>query len=827
MLRHIAGAFGRFIRTPVSTGANILTLALGLAAFIVAWGVVSYWRSSDSQFARADRIQIMTQHAYLAGVADTGVQPAMPRVAAPYLKEDFPELEAVARLRNMGLISAETEQRTTMLRGSQADPELLDIFDFEFVAGDPRTALKQESGLLLTQAAAEKLFGAEPALGRTVLLNKTRQVVVTGVLGPIRQPSHMGDGAGHPVSFDYISVWRPDPPAPEMWLGNSVTTYALLPADGSLTNAAFNARLGPFVQRRVSETERSIATVEFGAIPLSQFQISSLNTSLFGKLAGKLSVDSILLGLGLLVLAIACLNYANLATAQALTRAKQIGMRKMMGASLGEILAQSWVESALLALLALALAGLGVWLASPVIAAQLGIDIAGALARQPMLAPMLLGLVAAVSIAAGAYPAFVAARFRPAEALRAGKSRAGPKGVAPFLVGLQFAMASILLISVIVLNQQNAYLQRIARESGDDPVVAITAVSPAKPAIETMRQILSTDPRIKAFGEMDHLPWSDFDNQEAYARSPDTAGLDHLATNTTVGFGYFDVFRMRLIAGRVYEPARDQGLVTGIQRGERPTGVQRDRPIVVDRAFTDAAGFPSPQAAVGQRLFVGQAGARLYGWQPTFEIIGVVETQPLQFMTASSQGGNTYSLDSVNPAGRIVVRISRDDVEGGLAAVRAAWERAAPGRPFAHAFSDDLFRENFAPFARIGRLFAVVSVLAFLISATGLFGMAVHVIQRRRHEIGVRKTLGSTTLGVIVLLVRDFSKPVIIANLLAWPVAYVAAQAYLAPFMRRIDLTPAPFLLSFLITLGLAWLVVSLQTLRAASLRPADVLRHA
>lgn len=826
MIRHIAGAFGRFRRTPVSTGANILTLALGFAAFIVAWGVIQYWRSSDSQFAKADRIQIMTQHVYLPGIVDTGVNPSMPRVAAPYLRQDFPELEQVARLRDMGLISVESDGRTAMLRGSQVDPEFLDIFDLQFIAGDPKSAMKRESGLILTQPAAEKLFGRDPALGRAVMLNKTRSVIVTGIIAPIRQPSHMGEGPGHTAQFDYLSVWMPDPPAREMWLGNTVNTYVVLPANGSLSSAAFNERLKPFVQRRVPENERRVATIDYGAIPISQYQISGLNTSLFGNFAGRLSVDSILLGLGVLVLAVACLNYANLATAQAITRAKQLGMRKMLGASLSEILAQTWTEVLLLALVAVGLAGLGVWLASPAIAAQMGIDVAAGLLHRPILLPLLAGLLILASLLAGAYPAFVAARFRPIEALRAGKSRSGPKGVAPVLVGLQFAVASILLIAVIVLNQQNAYLQSVARESGQDPIVAVNALSPPKTGIETMRQLLSTDSRIKAFGEMDHLPWTHFDNQAAFTRQPDSVNLEHAALSTVVGFGYFNVFKVKVLAGRAYEPARDQGVVTDVHRGDPPDPLRRPRPIVIDREFARVAGFASPQAAIGQQMYAGQAGARIYGWSPIFEIIGVVETQPVQIMAGSSNSGAVYLLDAVNPAGRLVIRVDRTDVDGALAAIRSAWEKVAPGRPFSYAFADDLFRKNFEPFARIQLLFTVLSVMAFLISASGLFGMAVHVIQRRRHEIGVRKTLGSTTLGVIVLLVRDFSKPVVIANVLAWPLAYVAAQAYLAPFVRRIDLTLAPFLLSFAITLGLAWIVVGAQTLRAANLRPADVLRH-
>jgi putative ABC transport system permease protein len=816
MVRHyLAFAFANIARAPVTTAAKVLTLALGLVAMIAVSGIVAYWRSSDSQITPAGgRTLVFTTSIRAAsGGLRVGAMPRTPPVLAKYLREDVPELTSIARFTTRRDVPVDTGDRAVILNSANADPGILDIFRFNFVAGDPKTAMQREDGIILTQDSAQKLFGNAPALDRRLVLGGQRNVVVTGVIGPIPKPSQFVDGDIFGLGFDYVTVMPPDSPGREQWSNLSLATFGLLPSDGSLSRSELDGRLAALTQRRAPLDDDG--TPVFGAAGVEQSTELFLNAALFRMSSGVVSVVGVFSGLGLLVLGVACLNYANLATAQAVAGAKEIGMRRVMGAGLSGVLLQSWIEAGLVTLAALALTGICLWLAAPVIDAQTGIDLVGALSRDPSALAGIGGVAAAVTLVAGLYPAFVVSRVRPVEALRAGKVRSGPRGIAQVLVGLQFASASVLLTALIIVGQQNAHMRSLALDRSADPVVVLPPQSRSGVAIDTLRQQLAAYPQIKAIGEVRQRPWGPDDLTTRLARSPDPADEGKRVTDVDVGFEYFDVHDQKVLAGRVFMQDSDRG--AGAALPASPGQPPPVRQIVIDRVFSEQLGFASPQAAIGQLL---------YSETPRYEIIGVVETR-LRQIQSSGDGGTIYELRANFRFNSPLIRIGANDVDGGLAAIRRVWDQLAlEGAPDLQ-FEDQAFDQSFRTFERVGLLFLALSLLAFVISSIGLFGMAVHVTQRRMHEIGVRKTLGSSTGAIAGLLLSDFSKPVIIANLLAWPLAWVAAQIYLSPFAERIEIGPLPFLLSLVITLVIAWLAVGGQTLRAAMIQPTEVLRRA
>jgi putative ABC transport system permease protein len=825
MIQHyLHSAFVNIARTPVTTAARILTLALGLVAMIAVTGVVSYWRSSDSQITPpGERVMMFTRTTARDGDGKGFERPAptTQTFLAKYLREDIPEFEAIARLRRLGEIPVNAGDRTTILNGANADPEFLDIFKFNFIAGDPETALKREDGIVLGQEAAERLFGTTQALGRGLTLGGQREVIVTGVIGPIPEPSQfvVAEFGG---ALDYLSALPPDPPGPERWTNFSMMTYGLLPADGSLSRGEIDRRLAELVERRMPPEAKERSALKLSVEPVDRFTEMRLNFVLFGDNGSILSVVSVFFGLGVIVLAIACLNYANLAAAQTLSSAGVIGMRRVLGAGRAGILLQSWIEAGIMTIAALATAAVCLWLVAPVFAAWAGIDLFGSLARDPSVLAAIIAIAGAVTLIAGLYPAFIVSRVRPVEALRAGRARGSPHGAATFLVGLQFASASILLIAVIIVGQQNAYMRSLALDRGSDPVVVLPSISSSGVAIETVRQQLAAYPQIKAVGEVRFAPWGGSENSTAVSTSPQAARGPTVGV-LPIGFEYFDVYGQKLLAGRVFDQDRDKAdrrflMPEGGGKRVAPDGV------VIDRFYAEQLGFASPQAAIGKLLHYSTTDVS--GGIPPYEIIGVVETRPYAIQT-SSAGGTIFDLAANSSENTPLIRIAATDVEGGLAAIRKVWDELAPEGAPGLRFEDEMFEQSFQAYERVGQLFLALSLLAFLISSTGLLGMALHVAQRRTHEIGVRKILGSNSQGVIRLLLADFSKPVILANLLAWPLAYFAVQAYLSVFAHRIELTPAPFLLSMLITLLIAWASVIGVVLKAATLRPAEVLRHA
>jgi putative ABC transport system permease protein len=397
--------------------------------------------------------------------------------------------------------------------------------------------------------------------------------------------------------------------------------------------------------------------------------------------------------------------------------------------------------------------------------------------------------------------------------LRAGRVNIGPRFLATLLVGIQFTVASFLLIVVTVTHLQNEELEQTGLGVTSDPLLvlannrAVTKVDP-----QTLRDELLRLPQVSAVGSMAWAPWTIY-HILSLSRSPEETATERLIFRYIVGYDFFSAFEMPLLAGRVFDR----------EHADRPVP-QEVQNIVVDRALIEEFDLGSAAHAVGQIVYIPKRLTAGFGGtaaQP-LRIVGVVETRPLAVM-GSGPTSTIYTFAESLPMQ--IARISATDVSGALDEIDALWERLAPGFAIERRFVDDYFEQSYANFTRISQIFSGLALLALLISTIGLFAMALLVANRRAHEIGVRKTLGAGTGRMIAMLLRSFSAPVLAANVAAWPLAYIAARMYLDAFIYPMDLTPAPFIACLSFTVAIAWLVVGGQTWRAASLRPADVLR--
>ncbi len=831
MIAHyLAAALAKLRTSPVTTAANVLTLALGLACFIAAYGIATYWRSADMYHRAADRTFVIGQS--VTPTASSEPNPIGARstaTLAKYLVADLPEIDRIARVYQVPDVQAAAGENAVLLEGAFAEPAFLQMFDLTFLAGDPHAALDEPGSVVLTADAAVRLFGDNDALGKAVLLDNATEATVTGVIAPVRQPSFMGAGPEAEVRFDMLGHWNvmeggANRDARDIWVGTQGWTFVTLAPGVSVD--AFNARLPEFLERRVpppAEGQPQIVEMRLEAFPISEITTRGLDNRLFAQSGVGVTAVSVLLGLGVLTLVVACANYANLATALAASRSKEVGLRKVLGAGRVAVMAQSWLEAMVLTLSALLLALGALALAAPAVEASFGVNLLYFLTLGVRPLVITAGLAVAVGVLAGAYPALVLSRVHPAEALRTGRARTGPRFVARLLVAVQFATASFLLIVLTVAQLQRDHLDRTALAPHEDPIVVLNDLGALGVGYDALADDLRRDPRIQSVTSTDREPWGDW-GAIGLTRTPEPGGSGRGGIFGYVGHDYFSTMRVDILAGRVFDRERETV--------SRPfAGAVSDQPIpvVLDWAFAEAMGFATPDAAVGELVYVPLAIMQFFGGsapQPV-EIIGVVETDLMQVGATPNVTGRMYFF--VTDSGQLhpIVRLSQDDVAGGLAAIEAAWSRHAPNTALDVRFLDEVFEQAYREYARISQLFTLLAATAFIIASVGQLGIAVHVARRRRHEIGVRKTLGSTTLGVARLLLVDFSKPALIANLLAWPLGYVAAQAYLSGFAHRIDLTPAPFALSMAITLAIAWAAVIGEVLKAASVRPAEVLRHA
>jgi putative ABC transport system permease protein len=822
-------------RHPLAAVINVLTLALGLVCFILAFAITGFWSRAEQHFANANRTVVITSEWRLRDGSETSSGVALPLTnheLARYLEVDFPQVEATARVIQLSATTPVTVgDRALRLRAFAADAPFLEIFDLPFVAGDARSALRAPRSVILTRDAARALYGRTDVVGRSITLYGTIDATVTGVIERIKDPSHMGQSAGAPLQFDALTSrdiyealtraftgGRDTTQLPAYWLGGDNTTYALLPKDGSFTREMLNAQLPGFIERHVPDGQRRRAQIEFEAVPVSALLGMAVRDALFPR-ERAVSVHMLLLALGAIVLLVACVNFANLATARAAGRARETGVRKAIGARPRQVMGQYLLEAGMLTGSALVIALALVGLLMPILERNAGIDLAALLSADvaTLAVPFMLALTACVTLAAGFYPAFILSRVQPALAVRASQTQSGPRSLTGVLVGVQFAFAAFLLIAVSIVHEQNEALKRAGNDIAGNSLVVIdnpqqlTGLSQA-----TLRQELLRLPGVVAVTAMETRPWTNIFTRMPLASSPGASAVERTALVYVVGHDFFKAFDIELLAGRVFDDRAEDLEIAGPQ----PVRTQH---IVITTKLARELGFDSPSAAVDQMIYIpvsvtGETAAR------PFRIIGVVADKSL---TIASRFGARPNLYLFNPERQFqIVRIDEKHVAAVLAAIDATWTRLVPGFAPSRRFVADDFGNSYASFARVNQTFTALALIAWLISTIGLYAMAILVSGRRVREIAIRKTLGAQTGQVVRLLLRSFTTPVLMANVIAWPFAYIAGRAYLDVFIDPVALTPWPFIVSLIVSLAIAWLAVGGQTWRAANAAPARVMRQ-
>jgi putative ABC transport system permease protein len=495
-------------------------------------------------------------------------------------------------------------------------------------------------------------------------------------------------------------------------------------------------------------------------------------------------------------------------------------MRQVVGATRIDLVMQYLFEAflltscALFCMLGLALL-LRFTLAGPL---QTGVEILLFGAGSPQFWIVTFGVVVTVSVVAGLYPALGTMRVRPAQAVKTSRSGRGSTWVSSLLVGVQFFAASFLLIAVLVMSKQNEVIERNAYALTPDPVIAI-ANDFRKSGIDlaAFKAALANESEIKSVtASMFPLGIAPNDN------APITETPDPLARKLTVAvqlidYDFFETLGVGLRAGRTFDR----------QYGDDISDAERERAgnIVIDMALVRRLGWASAEDALGKVLYVPGIANGLDRKPGPSTIVGVVEDKPLYAINFSGGEGSIYQLVP-RLAAYPMVRISRGDMRAARAAVEDAWDRVAPGIALQASFLDEQFERGLFVFKLIAGIFSFLAMFSICIASVGLIGMATHMASRRTHEIGVRKTLGASVAGILRMLLTDFSKPVLIANLLAWPLGFIAARLYLNLFVERAPQTVLPYIASMLFTLIVVWAAVAAPAIRAARVRSAGVLRY-
>jgi len=759
----------------VFTLINLIGLVSGFMVFLLITLWVVHQRSYDAFTPKGDRIYRInfTYDKNGQTLEHWRTPPALARA----LSEEFPEVESSARFYTEAkmLISGGDNQRFYLMPG-YADSSLLRMFDLPFLQGDPDEALRGVQSIVLTAATSRKLFGDQDPVGQTVNLDNRFPFTVTGVIQDPPANSYLQYDCLIPfLSLEGIMGYGVN----DTWDDWGYNTFALLHpmADPD----ALKRKLDTLVASRLTQVARNLYTQ-----PLREIHLRGTNHN------GSSRAITIFSSIALLVLLIACINYMNLSTAMAMRRSKEIGIRKVGGADRRQLILQFLGESVMLTFISLVIALSAVSLLLPLFSQLTGTPLSFPFTWSFPAFRILVTLI--TGIIAGSYPAFVLSGIKPLSLLQ----RPGRSGRAIFrkiLVVAQFSLSVFLIVCTIVFSRQLHQLSSYQLGFNTSQILFVPMNDQLKNRFQGFREELLREPGIEGVSAISNKlgtkPFWGTLASEWQGRTGD----DQFTVNIIYADSYFqETFGLEMVSGRYF----------------RSGSASDSASMVINEAAARRMGMTE---AVGKTMF----GDSNY-------ILGVLK----DFHFRSLHAGIEPLVVLMNPeyTNEIGIRVSTADLKGVLRSIERVCSRYAPDFPFQYSFLDDDIARMYEKERQMQQLFIAFSLLAIVITCLGLFGLAIHSAEQKIREIGIRKVMGASPLKIGLLFAGEYSRLILLANLLAWPAAWYAMHRWLEGFAWQTPLQAWIFLAAGAITFGVAILTMTSQTLRAARINPVNSLRY-
>lgn len=801
---HFKIALRSFARQKAYTILNIAGLTIGLAACLLIVQYVRYERSFDTFHRRAKDIYRMQYNGYANGKLNFESAVAVP-AAARAIKENFAEVEEFTRLLPLdGVLSYQRPdgERSAFHEKKMyfADSSLFKVFSFQLLKGDPNTALNGVNKIIVSESAALRYFGDEDPIGKTMIYNGQIAFQVTGVFHDVPENSHIQ--FQFLVSYGTINKWTENN-SETAWGWYDFYTFVLLRpgTDVKQLQAKWDDVL---VKLRKEDWDKDDERQEFILRPLTDIHLYS-HLLYEAQPAQQRDGDSVyaLSLIAVFILVIAWVNYINLSTARSLGRANEVGVRKVMGAFRSQLMTQFLTESFLLNVLAGALAlGLVRLLWTPfseLTGWNIPLDFMGSREFWQLSLLLLVG----GTILAGFYPALVMSSFRPIMVLKGRITRSAAGNVLRLsLVVFQFVASIFLIIGSVIVFQQIDFMKQ--KELGftlDKTLVlkgpGVTDSLTSK-KIESFRTEVLRIPGLRSLTASSIIPGDEIFWTTGVRRLTGSNRSGSAESHVGIDYDFVPSYEIKVAAGRSFD--RDFP-------GD-------DKRVVINRAMSELLDFKSPEAALGEKLNDGG---------DTVEIIGVLEN--FHQMSLKSKVAPIVFLLEPTPR-YISVKMETDNAREVVASLEGPWQQFFPGNPFDYFYLDQFFNKQYEQDDRFSRVFTLFTGLAIFTAMLGLFGLASFMAVQRTKEIGIRKVLGSTAAGIVLLLSRSFLLPVFIANLVAWPLAWWLMDRWLQTFPYRIAINPFVFVASGLVITLIAFLSVGSQTYKAAMTRPAETLKY-
>ena len=785
---------------------NIIGLSVGLATCLLIMLYVMDELSYDKYNEKADRIYRVDGDIQFGG--NHFILAVAPEPMGPTLRKDFPQVEQYVRFRNYGgFLVKKGNENLQEDKVVYTDSTLFNVFTLPMIAGNAKTALKDPKSVVITERIAKKYFNTtDNVVGKTLTINDTGNLKITGVIKNVPTQSHF--------NFDLFVSMNGSLQSWEVnnWVSNNENTYIVLKkgADPKALEAQFDAMVEKYVGPQVisllnikmDEFKKSGNYDRYILTPLTSIHLYSDKVAELGA-NGSIQYVYIFSAIAIFILLIACVNFMNLSTARSSNRAKEVGVRKVLGSLRNNLIAQFLTESILISFIALVLALLLAWALLPYFNQIANKEIGIGLFSKSWLLPSLIVLMLLVGLLAGSYPAFYLSSFQPIVVLK-GKLAGGFRRswLRSSLVVFQFWISIVLIIGTVVIYNQLNYIQNKKLGFDRKQVLVLQNTDPLGSQAKSFKDEMLKIPGVQSATMTGYLPTSDWRSDSPLF--PDASLDQKRAVSTqiwTVDENYIPTLGMEMAKGRNFSK----------------------------QFLTDSSGIIINEAAAKLLGFADPINKPLYYLNDiktkdikTYHIIGVVKDFNYNSLR---QTVTPLALFLGNQTGKIALKINTTNIKGLIAQIENKWRAMVAGQPFSYSFMDEQFNNIYRAEQRISQISVTFAILAILIACLGLFGLVTYAAEQRIKEIGIRKVLGASVVNLVSMLSKDFLKLVTISALIAFPVAYWAMNKWLQDFAYRVSISWWVFAVAGFAALAIALMTVSFQAIRAALMNPVKSLR--
>ncbi len=802
MLRnYLTIALRNMSRQKVYSFINLTGLAVGITACILIMLYVQYELSYDKYLKDHDRIFRVSRY-WLN--ADGKVNLHLGHLAPPFsplFNLDYEgTIEQSVRLLDFNPIIKTEDKQFEENDCFFADPEFLKVFSWNMIQGDPATCLNEPYSIVLTKSTAFKYFGDQDPMGKTMNFNNMVDMKVTGIVDDIPENSHF-----HPTMFAPMVLVEEYYGGREQfmsaWGSNNFSTFVKL-REG-VDPVAFEKSLEDFIDRHLEAPETGKAS-DYNKLQIMHITDVHLHSHLDSEIEQNGDIVYIYLFsiIAAFILVIACINYINLATARSAKRAREVGIRKVLGAYRKKLVKQFVTESMIFAILALVLACLLVALLLPWFnnfsQRSLSLD----LVNNHFLLALLVGITLITGLISGIYPALFLSAFQPVTVMKGGKIKSGSIGMRSSLVVFQFFISIVLLIGVSVVGDQLSFVKTKDLGFGKNRVMVLPANEEIHQKYDLIKSQLLQQNGIRSVAYSSRIPSGRLLDSQGGQVEVDgqMKTLDFRLADVHTDFDFIRTMEIPVVAGRDF----DISLASDSSEA-----------FIINEAAVRAVGWAGNDAAVGKKIDYGDRKGYIIGVVKDFHFESLKqEIAPIIFMITSGRYGS------------VVLKLDENNQEETINYLQEQWSYLRPGYPFSYYFVDARFNELYEEDEKVSNLVGYFSIIAIIIGILGLFGLASYTAEQRFKEIGIRKVMGASVSQILLLLSKSFTILVIIGFILAIPVAWWGMNQWLDTFAYHTEIRIDGILFAGITAILIAWITVGLQTLKAARTNPVDTLRQ-